>query len=267
MIRRACSGDKHLAVDGTQWLPLGTDVTKPILEILQISKSFGGLTALDNITFNVMPGEILGIAGPNGSGKSTLFNVVTKIPLDADSGRIIFDGQRIDQMKAHEIAALGLARTFQKDAEFPGLSVRETIELAAVYGTKNKKPAKHIEKHLALMDFDISRINTPTTELSVYERKQTMIASALVMNPKVLMLDEPASGLTRPEIESLDGLLRKINHESVTIILIEHVLTLLLSVAQRLIVLNEGKILAKGDPKTVFKNPKVVEAYLGSRTV
>ncbi len=237
----------------------------PILEIQQVNKSFGGLKALDNVSFSVQPGELLGIAGPNGSGKSTLFNVISRIPFGVDSGTILFNGQRIDDMKAHHIAALGLARTFQKDAEFPNLSARETIDLAAVYGARIKKPRRLIEEQLELLEFDLSRIDMPTTELSVYERKQTMIASALVMKPKVLMLDEPASGLTKPEIESLDRLLRKINNNSVTVVLIEHVLTLLLSVAQRLIVLNEGKLLAQGDPKAVFSDPLVIDAYLGKR--
>jgi branched-chain amino acid transport system ATP-binding protein len=237
----------------------------PILEIQQVNKSFGGLKALDNVSFSVQPGELLGIAGPNGSGKSTLFNVISRIPFGVDSGTILFNGQRIDGMKAHHIAALGLARTFQKDAEFPNLSARETIDLAAVYGARIKKPRRLIEEQLELLEFDLSRIDMPTTELSVYERKQTMSASALVMKPKVLMLDEPASGLTKPEIESLDRLLRKINNNSVTVVLIEHVLTLLLSVAQRLIVLNEGKLLAQGDPKAVFSDPLVIDAYLGKR--
>jgi branched-chain amino acid transport system ATP-binding protein len=237
----------------------------PILEIQQVNKSFGGLKALDNVSFSVQPGELLGIAGPNGSGKSTLFNVISRIPFGVDSGTILFNGQRIDGMKAHHIAALGLARTFQKDAEFPNLSARETIDLAAVYGARIKKPRRLIEEQLELLEFDLSRIDMPTTELSVYDRKQTMIASALVMKPKVLMLDEPASGLTKPEIESLDRLLRKINNNSVTVVLIEHVLTLLLSVAQRLIVLNEGKLLAQGDPKAVFSDPLVIDAYLGKR--
>lgn len=237
----------------------------PILDVLHVTKSFGGLKALDDVSFSVQPGELLGIAGPNGSGKSTLFNVISRIPFGPDSGTIVYNGQRIDQMKAHDIAALGLARTFQKDAEFPNLTVRETIELAAVYGARLSKTTRRIEEQLELLEFDLTRINIPTTELSVYERKQTMIASALVMNPKVLMLDEPASGLTKPEIESLERLLRKVNGNLVTVVLIEHVLPLLLSVAQRLIVLNEGKLLAHGDPKTVFRDPLVIDAYLGKR--
>ena len=240
--------------------------TTPILDIQHLNKSFGGLKALNDVSFAVQPGEMLGIAGPNGSGKSTLFNVISRIPFGADSGTVFYDGQRIDKMKAHDIAALGLTRTFQKDAEFPNLSARETIELAAVYGLRINKSHRKIEEQLDLLEFDLARINMPTTELSVYERKQIMIASALVMNPKVLMLDEPASGLTKPEIESLDRLLRKINNNSVTVVLIEHVLPLLLSVAQRLIVLNEGSLLAQGDPKAVFKKPEVIDAYLGKRT-
>ena len=130
----------------------------------------------------------------------------------------------------------------------------QAIELAEVQGAP-----------LDMVDFAKDRRDMPTTELSVYERKQLMIASALVTNPKVLMLDEPASGLTRPEIAALGTLLRKINETGVTVILIEHVLGLLMDVSERLIVLNHGSLLAKGDPGTVMKDPAVIEAYLGTR--
>lgn len=235
-----------------------------ILEIRNVTKTFGGLKAVDDVSFDVAQGEFLGIAGPNGSGKSTLFNVITRIPFGPTSGQVTFDGQRIDRMAPHKIAALGLTRTFQKDVEFPDLSALETTTLAATYGGQGAGRAA-ADAALEMVGFDPARLHLPTTELSVYERKQLMIASALVMSPRVLMLDEPASGLTRPEISALDALLRKINATGVTVLLIEHVLSLLLAVSERLIVLNQGALLAQGLPRAVIREPAVIDAYLGGR--
>lgn len=238
-----------------------------ILEVRNATKIFGGLTAVDDVSFHVEAGEFLGIAGPNGSGKSTLFNIITRVPFGPTSGEITFDGQRIDRMAPHKIASLGLTRTFQKDVEFPDLNAIETVALAAFYGNGSNDHSSVIaaETQLDATGFAADRTTLPTTELSVYERKQLMIASALVMKPRILMLDEPASGLTRPEIAALDELLVKINQSGVTVLLIEHVLGLLLSVSQRLIVLNQGGLLAQGRPDEVIRDPKVVEAYLGGR--
>lgn len=236
-------------------------MSHPILSLHGVTKRFGGLTAVNDVSFDVAQGEFLGIAGPNGSGKSTLFNVMTRIPFGPTSGEVQFVGTRIDAMPPHKIARLGLARTFQKDVEFPDLTATETVAIAATYGGA----AGDTKTPLDTVGFEPDRRDMPTTDLSVYERKQLMIASALVTDPKVLMLDEPASGLTRPEIAALEALLRKINQTGVTVILIEHVLGLLMAVSERLIVLNQGALLAEGDPKTVMQNPAVIEAYLGTR--
>lgn len=241
----------------------------PILDISNVTKTFGGLAAVNDVSFKVARGEIFGVAGPNGSGKSTLFNCITGIPFGPSKGEIKFEGRRIDGMRPHQIFRHGLARTFQKDAEFPDLSARETVSLGAHYGAnlRGSEMTVACENALDLVEFAPSRRDAETAGLSVYGKKQLMIASALVSSPSILMLDEPASGLTRPEISELDKLLFKVNATGVTILIIEHVLGLLLSVSQRLLVLNQGAILTEGDPQAVIRDERVVEAYLGGAKV
>lgn len=242
-------------------------MSEALLEVRDARKTFGGLKAVDGVSFSVAEGDIFGVAGPNGSGKSTLFNCITGIPYNPSGGEIRFLGNRIDGMAPHHIARSGLTRTFQIDAEFPDLSARETIHLGASYAGALSRvdAAGSAEEVLEQVRFDLSRADLPTAELSVYEKKQLMIASALATRPKILMLDEPASGLTRPEITALDELLRAVNRGGITILLIEHVLSLLLAVAGRLLVLNQGQVLAEGEPAAVIREPEVIEAYLGGR--
>lgn len=242
-------------------------MTQALLDVRGVVKQFGGLTAVNNVSLEVQRGELLGIAGPNGSGKSTLFNLITGIPFAPTRGEVWFEGKRIDREPPHRIAAKGLTRTFQRDAEFPELSARTTVMLAANYGgaLRGASAAERTETVLDQVFFAPERRDLESDGLSVYEKKQLMIASALVMQPKILMLDEPASGLTKPEIAALDALLVSINKAGTTILLIEHVLTLLLSVADRLVVLNQGRVLASGLPREIIKRPDVVEAYLGGR--
>lgn len=239
-----------------------------ILEIAGACKFFGGLKAVNDVSFTVARGEILGIAGPNGSGKSTLFNLITGVPFGPTAGEVRFMGERIDRWPAHRISRAGLVRTFQKDAEFPALSADETLLVSATYnGRLSRTEAEaRIEDALRSVEFGRTRRSMPSRELSIYEKKQLMIASALISKPALLMLDEPASGLTKPEIQRLDDLLVAVNRSGITVLLIEHVLSLLLSVSQRLIVLNQGSVLAAGDPHDVVRNPQVIEAYLGGRS-
>ncbi|CDX54099.1 ABC transporter related protein [Mesorhizobium plurifarium] len=238
-----------------------------ILEVVDASKHFAGLKAVNGVSFGVTRGEILGIAGPNGSGKSTLFNLITGVPFGPTSGEIRFQSQRIDRWPAHRIARAGLARTFQKDAEFPDLTADETLLVCGTYNGQLGRVAARTrsDEVLGLVGFADTRRGIPSRNLSVYEKKQLMIASGLMSRPAVLMLDEPASGLTKPEIESLDRLLVAVNASGVTVLLIEHVLSLLLSISQRLIVLNQGSVLAEGNPAEVVRNEAVITAYLGGR--
>jgi len=238
-----------------------------LLEVDDVSKAFGSLKAVDGVSFKVTAGEIFGVAGPNGSGKSTLFNVITGIPFGPDRGRIRFDGMEIQGKAGHEIARLGLARTFQRETSFDGLTVFENALIGSSYGKQDRPAGAAREAAAEALDFvglggSLGRL---AGELSVFDRKCLMLATAIVMEPRVLLLDEPASSLTRPEIETSIGLIRRTAARGITIVLIEHVLTFLMSLSQHLMVLNQGKVLASGDPKSVIADQRVIEAYLGTR--
>ncbi len=240
----------------------------PLLDVENVSKAFGSLRALDNVSFRVEPGEIFGIAGPNGSGKSTLFNTITGIPFGPDRGRIIFDGVDIHRKAGHEIARLGLARTFQRETSFDKLTVFENVLISATYSKANRSPEEQRRNAVEALDvvgLPRSSQGRLAEELSVFDRKCLMLATAVAMQPRLLLLDEPASGLTKPEIETSIELIRRISGLGVTILLIEHVLTFLMSLSQHLLVLNQGQVLALGDPRSIIADPRVVEAYLGTR--
>lgn len=239
-----------------------------LLDVQSVSKAFGALRAVNNVSFQVAEGEIFGIAGPNGSGKSTLFNVITSTPFPADAGNIRFAGDAIQRKPPHEICHLGLARTFQRETAFDSLSVRENVILGAVFGPGGSRPENVNGRVRSALDFvELTSVNLdrPATELSVFDRKRLMLASALVMEPKMILLDEPASGLTKPEIVETIRIIKLINKRGIAVVLIEHVLPVLLALSQRLMVLNQGEVLTTGDPDSVVKDPRVVEAYLGTK--
>ena len=239
-----------------------------ILSVERVSKSFGSLRAVDEVSFSVARGEIFGIAGPNGSGKSTLFNIVTAIPFPADRGRVVFEGKQIQRMAAHRICRAGLSRTFQKETAFDSLTALDNVILGATYGHLEGDDADSLERAraaLAFVGIDEDQVQRPASELSVFDKKRLMLASALATGPRVLLLDEPASGLTKLEIDDTIDLIRRLSERGITVLVIEHVLPLLLTVSARLLVLNNGKELVSGTPDDVIRDPRVVEAYLGSR--
>lgn len=239
---------------------------QPILQVEHVTRRFGGFTAVDDVSFTVAPGEILGVAGPNGAGKSTLFNLISGVPFHASTGAITFNGTQIERWAADRIARLGLRRTFQAEQLFGTLTVRENVETAAAYLRSRRvvRRAVRQDAEAALEQAGIASYASRTADdVPMLVKKKVMIASALVAEPRLLMLDEPAGGLSEDDQRDLADLLKRLNRAGVTLIIIEHVLSLLREVAGRLIIMSNGQILSEGHPDGVLADEAVIEAYLG----
>ena len=234
-----------------------------ILQIESVSKRFGALQAVSEVSFSVSAGQIFGVAGPNGSGKSTLFNLISGIPFGPDAGTVRFDGRPVQGMLAHRIARAGLVRSFQRETDFPTLSVLDNVRMGASLGGTRQTSEAQLHQALERVELPQALFHRPAASLAVFDRKRLMLASALAMEPQVLLLDEPASGLTQPEIRASTALIRRIADEGVAVLLVEHVLGMLLALSSQLLILNQGRMLALGEPREVVANPAVVAAYLG----
>ncbi|MEL6233002.1 MAG: ABC transporter ATP-binding protein [Pseudomonadota bacterium] len=242
-------------------------MTDPILVISDLSKAFGALRAVDGVSFELRRGEILGIAGPNGSGKSTLFNAMTRIPFSADAGEVLLEGQPIQGLAPHRIVRRGVVRTFQRESVFPTLSAIDNVLMAIENSTRRagfERDVAMAEHALDLAGFPATLHNWRAGDLPIFLRKLVMIGAAMAMDPKVLLLDEPASSLTPEEIDRVRLLILKLRDHGVSILLIEHVLPLLSGVSDRLMVMDQGQVIAMGAPEAVIRDPRVVEAYLGA---
>ncbi len=237
-----------------------------ILEVEKVVKHFGAVRAVDGVSFSVEEGEIFGIAGPNGSGKSTLFNIVTGVPYPAQNGVVRFKGAQIERLAPHRICRRGLVRTFQRDAVFPSLTVRENVGLAVLYGARARPTRDRIDAMLIACGLRAERFDLQAGVISVFEKKRLTIATALAAEPNLILLDEPASGLTPPEVAELADLIRALQRRGLTVLVIEHVLSLLFEVCARLMVLDRGVAIVTGSPNDVIRDTRVVEAYLGRRT-
>lgn len=238
-----------------------------LLEIHGLIKDFGGLRANDDISITMERGELIGLIGPNGAGKTTLFNCVSGLH-PVTSGRVMFDGQDITDLKAHEVARLGLARTFQVYVASGDLNVEENVMVGCFMRTRSPSRARaranEILKDLNLHDLSEFRVS----ELTVAAQKRVTMATALGSDPKLLLLDEVAAGLNPSEIEEIMADIRHVHEDmGVTVMLIEHVMELVMKVSDRVIVLDSGKKIAEGDPETIVEDPRVIKAYLGERYV
>jgi len=243
------------------------DGAPTILRASDVSKTFGELRAVSGVSFSVAKGEVLGMAGPNGAGKSTLFNLLTGIPFGPDSGDVFLNDVRISTWSARRICHAGLARTFQTEAVFSTLTVAENIRVSATYAHKGRprKPSEErIDELLQLVSITGQR-DRLASELSLFDKKRLMIANCLAGDPELLLLDEPASGLNPDDQVGLIDLIRTLNAAGITIVVIEHVLSVLRAVADRILVLSGGEVLIDGEPEAVLTAPEVIEAYLGSK--
>jgi len=241
-----------------------------LLATQDLTKDFGGLRAVDGVDLRVEKGEIHGIIGPNGAGKTTLFNLITGY-LKPTRGRIQFRGRRIDGLEPHRVVTLGIARTFQIVRPFTELSVLENVLVAwghrHYYGLgpfKSFRPAKR--KALEILESVglAQKRDLPASALPIGLQRRLEIARALALEPELMLLDEPAAGLTEEEIGELKGLVREIVTKGITVVLVEHRMTFVMDICQVITVLDRGRVIAEGTPTQVASDRQVIEAYLGT---
>jgi branched-chain amino acid transport system ATP-binding protein len=237
-----------------------------LLEIDNVSRAFRGLRALEEVSLSVAAGEIVGLIGPNGAGKTTLVNVITGVH-PATGGSVRFAGRDITRLRPNHIARLGISRTFQTVQPFPRMSVGENIAAGALFagnaGTMEQavEEARRLAGQVGLGD----AFERPAETLTLARRKRLELAKSLAMKPRLLMLDEVNAGLNDSEIEDALALIRAIAKSGMTIIVIEHLMKVVMSISRRLVVLHHGQLIADGPPSEVIRDSAVAEAYLGKR--
>ena len=238
-----------------------------LLTLQSVSKSFGGVAAVKDVSLTVDESEILGIMGPNGSGKTTLFNLVSGA-LAPDGGEIFFQEERVDGLPPHRLCHRGLARTFQLVRPFLGLTAEENVLVGLGYGKDRLTGSKARDKAGELLTSVglAGRANRPANTLTVMDRKRLELARALATAPKLLLLDEFMAGLTPAETAAAINLLRQLRQSGLTIILVEHIVWALLDLSHRIVVLSAGEKIAEGAPAAVAKDQRVIEVYLGETT-
>ncbi|MDY7038536.1 MAG: ABC transporter ATP-binding protein [Thermodesulfobacteriota bacterium] len=251
---------------------------KPLLDVRSISKDFGGIKALNDVSLHVVPGEILAIIGPNGAGKTTLLNCISRL-YPPSKGEILFENTNLLSFPPHKIPSLGIARMFQNIELFKGMTVIDNVLTGRLhlieygilgsfifFGKAAREEVKNHRQVEKVIDFlEIQHIRRQVVGSIPYGlQKRVELARALAMEPKILLLDEPVAGMNMEETEDMARFILDINEElGITIILIDHDMGVVMDISDRIIVLNFGQKLAEGDPKEIYNNPEVIKAYLG----
>jgi branched-chain amino acid transport system ATP-binding protein len=239
-----------------------------LLELSGVSKHFGGLAAVEDMDLTLEPGEIVGIIGPNGAGKTTLLSCISGLhPLT--SGQIRFKDRRIDTLKPHQIARLGVGRTFQIVKPFTGLTIRENVAVGALYGRADrnasmKEASARAEAILEQVGLT-HKADVLAEESTIPDRKRLELARTLAMQPELLLLDEVMAGLNSTEVDEMMEIINAIHQTGMTILVIEHVMRAIMGISQRIVVMHHGRLIAKGKPKEIADDDRVIEAYLGER--
>lgn len=233
-----------------------------LLEVTGITKRFGGLCAVNQLNLSLDKGQILGLIGPNGAGKTTAFNMISGF-YQPDEGEIIFDGKDITGLRPDQVCKLGVTRTFQVVKPFPQLSVLDNVMIGAYNRTNDRKESK--EKAEDIIEFlgmqDLKEMTAGS--LSVAHRKRLEVAKALATDPKIILLDEAMAGLRPTETNEMIGLVRQISRQGIALLLVEHVMRVIMSLAERIVVIHHGEKIAEGEPQQIVQDKAVIDAYLG----
>jgi branched-chain amino acid transport system ATP-binding protein len=237
-----------------------------MLDVGKVTKLIGGMTILSGVSLSVGKNEIVGVVGPNGAGKTTLFNIITGISRPT-RGRVSFDGADITHLPPEEICKKGIAKTFQIAHSFPGLTARDSVMVGAIFGNPDPLPMREAEElsdvTLGFVGFPEEKRNTLVRNLNVVELKKVQLARALASKPRLLLFDELMTGLTPTESNDSVDLVRKIRGQGISILMIEHVMSVIMGVSDRVIVLDHGEKIADGHPYEVINDQRVIDTYLG----